>query len=86
MSVTERIDRGMVERLFDLRRTAAKLLRRMGASLCGHSFVISCSAPALVLVRPRIPVVSGPRLLEMAGLERVLALLAAPNAKLCRGA
>ena len=39
---TERIDRLMVERLFDLRRTAAKeLLRRMGASLCGHSFVIS---------------------------------------------
>ena len=37
--------------------------------------------PALALVRPRIPVVSGPRLIEMAGLERGLALLAAPNAK-----
>jgi hypothetical protein len=36
--------------------------------------------PALVLARPRIPVVSGPRLLEKAALERVLALLAAPNA------
>ena len=35
----------------------------------------------IVLARPRIPVVSGPRLIEMAGLARVLALLAAPNAK-----
>jgi hypothetical protein len=33
------------------------------------------------LARPRIPVVSGPRLIEIAGLERVLALLEAPNAK-----
>jgi hypothetical protein len=31
------------------------------------------SVPALALVRPRIPVVSGPRLIEMARLERVLA-------------
>src|SRR6516225_5083357 len=38
------------------------------------------NVPALALARPRIPVVSGPRLLEMAGLERVLALLEAPNA------
>jgi hypothetical protein len=38
------------------------------------------SVPALALVRPRIPVVSGPRLIEMAGLERVLALLEARNA------
>jgi hypothetical protein len=38
----ERIDRRLVETLFDLRRTAAKeLLRRMGADLCGHSLVIS---------------------------------------------
>ena len=36
------IDRQLVERLFDLRGTAAKaLLRRMGAELCRHSFVIS---------------------------------------------
>jgi hypothetical protein len=34
----------------------------------------------IVIARPRIPVVSGPRLLEMAGMERVLALLEAPNA------
>jgi hypothetical protein len=39
------------------------------------------SVPTLAVARPRIPVVSGPRLIEMAGLERVLALLAAPNAK-----
>lgn len=39
---TERIDRRLVETLFDLRRSAAKeLLRRMGAELCGHSLVIS---------------------------------------------
>jgi hypothetical protein len=38
------------------------------------------SAPAPALARPRIPVVSGPRLLEMVGLERALALLEAPNA------
>jgi hypothetical protein len=38
------------------------------------------SVPALALARPRIPVVSGPRLLEMAALERVKVLLAAPNA------
>ena len=38
----ERIDRQLTERLFDLRRTAAKtLLRRMGAELWGHSLVIS---------------------------------------------
>ena len=38
----ERIDRRLVEMLFDLRRSAAKeLLRRMGAELCGHSLVIS---------------------------------------------
>ncbi|MBM3729099.1 MAG: hypothetical protein FJW40_27200 [Acidobacteria bacterium] len=38
----ERIDRRLVETLFDLRRSAAKeLLRRMGAGLCGHSLVIS---------------------------------------------
>jgi hypothetical protein len=39
------------------------------------------SVPALALARPRIPVVSGPRLIEMAALERVLTLLEAPNAK-----
>src|SRR5215467_5621659 len=40
----ERVDRQLAERLFDLRRTAAKaLLRRMGAELCGHSLVISRS-------------------------------------------
>jgi hypothetical protein len=39
---TDRIDRRLVERLFDLRNTAAKdLLRRMGAQLVGNSFVIS---------------------------------------------
>jgi hypothetical protein len=38
------------------------------------------SVPALALARPRIPVFSGPRLLEMASLERVLVLLEAPNA------
>ena len=38
----ERVDRQLAERLFDLRRTAAKaLLRRLGAELCGHSLVIS---------------------------------------------
>jgi hypothetical protein len=37
----ERIDRRLVETLFDLRRTAAKdLLRRMGAELCGHALTI----------------------------------------------
>jgi hypothetical protein len=39
------------------------------------------SVPALALARPRIPVVSGARLLEMAGLERVKALLKATNVK-----
>lgn len=39
---TERIDRELVERIFDLRRTAAKqLLRRMGAEFCGHALGIS---------------------------------------------
>src|SRR5450755_3467407 len=39
---TDRIDRRLVERLFDLRNTAAKdLLRRMGAQRVGNSFVIS---------------------------------------------
>lgn len=39
---TERIDRQLIEKLFDLRNTAAKnLLRRMGAHLAGNSFVIS---------------------------------------------
>jgi hypothetical protein len=34
----ERVDRQLAERLFDLRRTAAKaLLRRLGAELWGHS-------------------------------------------------
>jgi hypothetical protein len=38
----EHIDRQLVERLFDLRGTAAKaLLRRMGAERCGHSFIIN---------------------------------------------
>jgi hypothetical protein len=37
--------------------------------------------PALALARPRIPVVSAPRLNELAGWVRVLALLAAPNAQ-----
>lgn len=38
---TERIDRQVIEQLFDLRNTAAKnLLRRMGAHLAGNSFVI----------------------------------------------
>lgn len=40
----ERIDRQLVERLFDLRRTASTdLLRRMGAQVAGNSFVISRS-------------------------------------------
>jgi hypothetical protein len=38
----ERIDRQTVERLFDLRKTAAfQLLRRMGAEPVGHSLAIS---------------------------------------------
>jgi len=38
----ERIDRQTVERLFDLRKTAAfQLLRRMGAEPLGHSLAIS---------------------------------------------
>jgi hypothetical protein len=40
----ERIDRQSVERLFDLRKTAAcQLLKRMGAESAGHSLVISRS-------------------------------------------
>jgi hypothetical protein len=38
----EWIDRGLVERIFDLRKTAAfHLLRRMGAQRCGNSWGIS---------------------------------------------
>jgi hypothetical protein len=38
----ERVDRQTVERLFDLRKTAAfQLLRRMGAEPVGHSLAIS---------------------------------------------
>jgi hypothetical protein len=38
----ERIDRQIIERLFDLRKTAAfQLLRRMGAEPVGHSLAIS---------------------------------------------
>jgi hypothetical protein len=38
---TERLDRQMIESLFDLRKTAAfHLLRRLGAERCGHSLVI----------------------------------------------
>ncbi len=38
---TDRLDRQMVESLFDLRKTAAfHLLRRLGAQRCGHSLVI----------------------------------------------
>ena len=38
----DRIDRQAIERLFDLRKTAAfHLLRRLGAEPCGHSLVIS---------------------------------------------
>jgi hypothetical protein len=37
----EWIDRALVERIFDLRKTAAfHLLRRMGAQRCGNSLVI----------------------------------------------
>jgi hypothetical protein len=39
------------------------------------------SGPAFALARPRIKVVAGPRLLELAGPERVRELLKAPNAK-----
>lgn len=39
---TERVDRRLVEELFDLRHTAAhRLLQRLGAEQCGHSLVIS---------------------------------------------
>jgi hypothetical protein len=38
----DRIDRQMIEDLFDLRKTAAfHLLRRLGAERCGHSLVIA---------------------------------------------
>lgn len=47
----ERIDRQTVERLFDLRKTAAfHLLRRMGAEPVGHALVIS---RALLMARLR---------------------------------
>lgn len=39
---TERVDRRLIEQLFDLRHTAAhRLIERLGAELCGHSLVIS---------------------------------------------
>lgn len=47
----ERIDRRAVERLFDLRRTAASdLMRRMGAEQCGRCWVIG---RALLMARLR---------------------------------
>jgi hypothetical protein len=40
--VADRLDRQAIEKLFDLRKTAAfHLLRRLGAERCGHSLVIS---------------------------------------------